>query len=148
VQGNDISNETPDRFLFVFEGLIATLPDKEARAKAAVLERLGRHKHAARCWRFDPHTTKRLWDLAWRHHYRFDIVTFKDPDFAEEIGKRMDHLALPVSSVFATTVPLLAQELSFMPSVAAVFDADPERRFSWGNRGRHVSDPSTFNPFA
>lgn len=140
MQGGDLSNRLPPRWLFVFENVLATVPDRRLLEwKAAV--RLRRWKRVANCYEMHPHVMKVIWDLVWRRDYRFDVVTFLGEDFAEALEKRLHREALPFSNLWAVTEETLAQRLAYMPDVMFVIHGDPSRHLAYGNRGLLVTDP-------
>jgi hypothetical protein len=137
MQGGDLSNEVAPRLLFVFENTIGTLPSKTAEARERTAVKFHRWRTAVDCWMIPPRSHALLWDVAWRYNYRFDVVTYRPAGFARELEKRLG-MDVPVSSVFSSSPALLARKLAFMPDVRFVYDADPERVFTYGGRGVHL----------
>lgn len=146
MQGGDLDNRLPPRWLFVFEGVIGEIePENLWRFKMSM--RLGRFKRAAAQWEVHPHVRKVLWDLMWRRDYRFDIVTFFGEDFARALEKQLDRESLPFSNLWAVTEDSLAKKLATMPDVQYVIHADPSHHLSYGNRGLLVTDPQKLSLF-
>ena len=144
MEDGDLSNETPPRFLFVFEGLLGKLPEVE-RAKERLFRRLGRHKKAVALWEIDDIGLKYMWDMAWRHNLQVDVVTFLP--YADALKARLDEENVPFGSVrHYACAEMLAWKLAYMPYVARIFYAEPPRRFMFGDRGVYMPDEAVFNP--
>lgn len=140
----DISGQLPPRWLFVWEGVVATLPpDREAPFKLAV--RLRQWKRAVAQYETHPHVAKVLNDLFWRRDYRFDVVTFLGPQYEQPIQDRLDRESLPFSNVWAVDERTLTQRLTFMLDVQYVVHADPARHLTYGPRGLLVTDPGALH---
>lgn len=143
MEKGDISGTPTPRLLFVFESLLGVPPHSSKGLVYAGAKMLGRSKLAAAQWDLDPVMVQQLWDLFWRHNYRFDIVTFKGHDFAVALYERLEQLNVPVSNVLSfPSAEALAKGLAYMPDVVTVYDGDPARRMTYGSKGRYVSDPS------
>lgn len=144
MQGGDLSNRLPARWLFVYEGVIANVPpERIGEYRRAVATR--RWKRAAACWQTEPHVQKVIWDLVWRRDFRFDVVTFMGEHMAEAVELQMQHEALPFSNCWPTSESDLATRLAYMPDVQFVVHADPSRRLAYGNRGLLVTEPGALN---
>lgn len=138
MQHGDISNEVAPRLLFVFEGTVAA-PSSTAAEKMEKLHiRLRRWDKAVECWEISERSYALLWDCTWRHNFRFDIVTYRPAGFAVALKERLNVEGLPVGNIWATTPARLSKRLAFMPDVAAVYDADATRLFTYGGRGVHL----------
>ena len=144
MQGGDISNETPPRFFFVFEGLIGTLPEK-AKTTERRSVKLKRFTKAAALWEIDDQAMSYIWDMAWRHHLAVDVVTFLP--YHEELRIRLDDENVPYANLRHYASPdTLAMRLGYMPYVARIFYAHPERQFIFGDRGVFLDREATFDP--
>lgn len=144
MEGGDLSNSLPPRWLFVFEGVIGRLPLEKARA-ARLWARAGQWRRVAELYEVEPHVQKVIWDLTWRRDYRFDIVTFYGEPFAAALEKRLSRESLPFSNLWAVDEDTLAQRLVYMPDVQYVIHADPARHLSYGPRGLLVTEPGALN---
>ena len=146
MEGGDLSNVTPPRFLFVFEGLIGRL-DSVAAKKEQMYRRLKRHKKAAACWAIEPVAVSYLWDMAWRHKLAVDLVTYLP--YSDELEERMEKEHLPFASVLAFESPEeLCQRLAYMPYVHRIYFSEPRRPFIFGDRGEYVDSSSVFDPLS
>ena len=140
MQGGDLSNELPPRFVFVLEGLIASVPAKQVRAQRLDLK-LHRWKHAVDRLEWNTYALSTMWNTVWRLGIRFDVATFTSTEegWLTALRDRLDLENVPVSTVHAYKTPQeLALKLAYLPDVRAVFDAAPERALVYGNRGRSV----------
>lgn len=143
VEKGDISGQPTPRLLFVFEGLLGIPPHRTKGLVFVGARAFGRQSLAVAQWDLDPVMVQQLWDLFWRHSYRFDVVTFMGPQFAVALHQRLEQLNVPISHVITYPTPdALASALAVMPDVAAVYDGDPHRKMAFGSKGRYVSDPS------
>lgn len=140
MQNGDLSNRLPPRWLFVWEGVIATVPTELAAAHSRAC-RMRRIKKAVSCYQTHPHVMKVIWDLYWRRDFRFDVVTFLGDDWADSIERRLNDEGMPFSNVWAVDEASLAKRLAYMPDVLYVVHADPGHLLAYGNRGLLVTDP-------
>lgn len=146
MQGGDLSDRLPPRWLFVFEGVLANVPPARMREYRLAIK-FKRWKRAANRFEVEPHVAKVLWDLYWRRDYRFDVVTFLGEDMGEAIESMLDRYNVPLGNVMATEPDTLAKRLAFMPDVQYVVHADPSHHLSYGNRGLLVTDPDKLRLF-
>lgn len=140
VQGGDLDNRLPPRWLFVFEGVIGRVPAERAADYRRAM-RWSRFKRAANYFEIEPHVQKVIWDLVWRRDFRFDVVTFLGASFAEALETRLTRESLPFSNLWPVTEDSLARRLATMPDVLYVVHGDPSRHLTYGNRGLLVTDP-------
>lgn len=144
MEGGDISNITPPRFLFVFEGLLARLPE-EHQMKERIYRRLSRAAKAAALWEMEDIGLTYMWDMAWRHNLQVDVVTFLP--YHEALKERLDEEGVPYGNLRHYVAPeTLAMRLAYMPYVARIFYAEPARRFIFGDRGVYMPDEAVFDP--
>lgn len=144
MEGGDISNDTPPRFLFVFEGLIGRLPEEHQR-KERIYRRLSRWSKAVALWEMDEAGLMYLWDMSWRHNLQVDIVTFLP--YHEALKEMLDEEGVPYGNLRHYVAPeTLAMRLCYMPYVARIFYSEPPRRFMFGDRGVYMPDEAVFNP--
>lgn len=146
MEGGDLSNEAPPRFLFVFEGLIGKLPRGQEKRHARLC-RLHRHEKAAAMWEIDDQALSYLWDMAWRHHLQVDMVTFLEE--YEALKERLDDEGIPYGHLRHYASPdTLAVRLSYMPYVSRIYYAYPERPFVFGDRGVYTPEQRVFDPLS
>jgi len=136
MQGNDIGGEFVPRLVIVFEGLIGLLPTKTAEVKAQSLLRFNRYRRFVNQFEINDALAKRMWDVTWRYNMEVDVVTFTDPRVVAPLEKRLDKEDLPVRRVWFDEVSLLGRRIATMPQVAAIYDANPDHRFTFGSKGR------------
>lgn len=137
MEHGDLSNAVPPRFLFVFEGLIASVPTEQKPVELGLVQ-FRRWKRAARLWRIDEYALSVVWDHAWRHAASVDMVTFLPGPYAEAIAERLDSESVPYGNLIVTTPDILARRIVYMPDVQRIFYAQPERPFLFGDRGNYV----------
>ena len=140
MKGNDISNSVVPRLLVVFEGLLGFKDDPSTVTK--IRRRLGRKDIVTtEDWQMNEPMMHAVWDMVWRRGYTVDVVTFLGDEFATALTERFDDEGLPIGRVLSTKPNLLARKLAYMPDVAAVYDPEPSRRFTYGSKGVPM-DPS------
>lgn len=138
MEGGDISNDIAPRMIFVFEGVIGELPGPMAAAREKAALKAHRWGAAVKCWQISDRADMLLWDVAWRWNYRFSVVTYRPAGFAGALELRLNEENLPFSTVWATTPETMAKRMAFMPDVSHVFDSDPARLFTYGDRGHYL----------
>jgi hypothetical protein len=138
VQSGDISDQSSPRLIYVFDHTIGTLTPTAAKKRAFHL-RLHQWKRAAHCWEIDPHVVKVIIDIQYRTSYNVDLATYVDPDEAEHIEDRLGGVGLPYGNFFVTTIEEMTRVIVNRPNVAAVFDYDPARQFTYGSKSRSVA---------
>ncbi len=152
MKGGDIDGgRPPKRFLFVWEGLIATLPTENGIDHREWLAlKMHRWRTAADLWVANPLMLAQVWDLWTRYDHRCDVVVLtRPPEFADAVRQRLDDLDYPVRRVFHMEAPVLARQLARMPDVSRVFFGDPSFSFTFGRKGVFVPDGGRdFSPMA
>lgn len=144
----DISNEVQGRFLFVWDNLVAYIPNKALVAKEKASVRTHLWNSAVNCWEVNDMIERHLLDLAWRHHMPVDIVTHRPRGFAEALRDRLDKDDLPFGHVYSYSADQLAQRLPRMPFILRVFHGDANHSFKYGSAGRIVRHNGVgFSPF-
>lgn len=122
--------------LFVFEGLIATVTHPRWEA---FCRRTARWDKALTYWRFDTQVCDYMHDLMSRWNAVVEVLTWREPPFAELLYNRLWELDVPVrdvrSAVYRHASPWLATD----PRVSVVYDADPDHRFGYGFKAREFS---------
>lgn len=143
MQAGDLGTDLPPRMLFVFEDVVATLPDDRLRAVRA-------HRKAQRwgkligCYVPTPEIRDRLWDLVWRQGFVVDVVSLWLPAQCEPaLIAWVERHNLPVRNVMFAPLDELSRSLARLVDVKAVIHAEDDRPFAFGSRGRHVSQLST-----
>lgn len=133
----DISNVTAQRVVFLFEGTIGTLTTVAERRRRLYLK-AHQWKRAAHCWTIEPFLQKVLLDMAYRSPYNLDIATYLDPAEADHVEDRLEALALPFGHFFITDIEEMTRGIANRPDVAAIYDFDPSRAFTYGAKSRSV----------
>lgn len=135
MQSGDIGSEIAPRLIVVFEHTIGTLTPGAER-KRRLLLKAHQHRRAAACWTIDTHMTKVMVDWAYRTPYNIDVATFTEEDEAERIEQRLVGAGIPFGNFLVVTVEELARVHANMPHIAAIFDADPAHRWTYGSKSR------------
>lgn len=141
MQGGDISNQLPPRWIVVFEGVIGVHPTDADRTRYEWWAKSRAWKRAVDTFQLEPHASKVLWDMVWRRDMKFDVATFlPTPRAGRLVTDWLDRYNLPVSGVWSYHDPSqLGQQLAYLPDVYAVVHANENNRFTYGDRGMLVS---------
>lgn len=148
MRGGDLSNEVVPRAVLVFEGALGFIDRNDQRAFGRAIRRK-RWDDAAECWQLFDLMVTRIWYVATRLSVTLDVVTFAGPpEFGEALERRLqDAEELPVHRVWATTVELLCRKIAYMPDLAVIYDPEPSRQFTWGAKGRILTDINQLGAF-
>lgn len=140
MQGGDLSNRLPPRWLIVFEGVIAEHEHQSTRARYDFYIAARQWRRAINTFNLNIYTGKVLWDMTWRQDYKFDVATFLPGGKTDKhVAAWLDTWDVPYSNVRQYPSPAaLARALVTMPDVHAVIHADESSRFTYGHRGRLV----------
>ncbi|WP_188187600.1 hypothetical protein [Nonomuraea sp. SYSU D8015] len=135
MQGGDLSSEVLPTVLVVFETVIATPP------AAGPTRRWRKAKPpAADAFAWDQTAEAALWRLTLRADVNVELVTFMGEEVASSIREVLRTQNFPARTAWAADSPeALARQLAYMPYVSAVYDGDPVRQFTYGNRTRIVT---------
>lgn len=141
MRGGDLSNEVVPRVVCVFEGSLGFIDRKGQREFDRAIRRK-RWDDAAECWQLFDLMAARIWYVAARLSVTLDVVTFAGPpEFGEALERRLQDVEeLPIHHVWATTVELLSRKIAYMPDLAVIYDPDASRQFTWGGKGRVLTD--------
>lgn len=134
MEKGDISNEVAPRLLMVWEGLIAMPPKEPAKQR-----RFSRAKVDLLTYTVNEAVGKHIWDLTYRRHLSVDVATFLDKERLSDVEEWIEYHDLPLGNVIATTPARLSRQLAFMPTVAAIYDPNPDNVFMYGGKGRIVN---------
>lgn len=137
----DIANTPVARFLLVFEGLVATLPDAKARAKFDGYRKVHAYKRAVAQFVPNEMCSKVIWDTVWRRSYAVDVVTFLGDDMVDAVEARIEDWGLPVGRVWTEEKTLLARSLNYRPDIIGVFHTEPGDFAMYGSKG-YLVDPT------
>ncbi len=138
MQGGDLSNQLPPRWLVVFEGVIGVLPTTAEQRRFHWWTSTHAWRRAVDTFQLDEHTGKVLWDLTWRRSMKFDVATFlPGPKTGKHVEDWLEARNLPVANVRQYESPsALGKQLAYLPDVYAVVHNDPASEFTYGQRGR------------
>lgn len=141
MQGGDLSNAVPMRWVITWEECIARLPRRDERWYRTWVS-LGRWGRALGYWETEPHAVHVLSDLAVRMGRQFDVVTHlgEGRQLEEALTRRLEVDSVPASYVQAMSRDRMQRELVHRPEVVYVVHGGPFG--AYGSRGLHVDDPS------
>lgn len=139
VRGGDISNRVALRTIFIFEDLVAHVPNRKHDVYRALMK-IHQYRRAIDLFRADEYTLSHSHDMLWRYDFRFDVVTFLPDGCLRHIEKWLERKDFAYSHLkkYASAVELEGA-LASMPEVARVFYPASKGYFSYGHRGQGVS---------
>lgn len=139
----DIDNKVTPRLLLVFEGALGNLPKESERSHKRAMKR-GNWAKAVSLWKLNQELILRMWYVYRTLDKQIEIVSYLPEEFVEELALRLDQEAVPSSRVWASQPFLVARLTSFQPDISHIYDADPSRVFTYGSKGRILSNPNDF----
>lgn len=135
MEKGDLDNGMPPRILFVFNGLLGTIPENRER-RVDLLRRAGRFKAVAESYEINLMVRAKMHDLTWRRNWRCDVVLFDHEKVAAAMERRFDRLNLAVANVYASDGPRdLHDRLPYMPEVLYVVHGNEEWQYAFGHKG-------------
>jgi hypothetical protein len=135
MQGNDLSNATSPCIYVVWEGLIATTGE-ESRFQRYVKTR--RSEKALALYERHTRAVTAMWQVIRRGPFNVAVLTYLPPAVAALLPDRLTLDHVPFYEVLVTTPAAMAEQIPYMPWIAAVVDPDPSRALLYGSFGRHV----------
>jgi hypothetical protein len=139
MQHGDIANSPDGEVIYViWEGLLA-LPT--AQYSATRFRRRLRFRgpgHALDLYETHDLAVLRLWEL-WHQDQRVVVVTYLGERIAPALAERLEADAVPCGGLITTTVSQLASHIALDPGIRYIADPDPQRRFTYGSKGRTVA---------
>lgn len=136
MRGNDISNESPTRWMVTLDALLEpgqAIPKKNFRRS---------WEYVARNTRFETLNLGRIWRAADHHGLRFEMAVFEQPfEYCEALESNLDRLGVhPIFAVMGyRNRATLQSALAFRPDVRGVVDSRG-LAMMWGHRGMAVED--------
>lgn len=141
MEKGDISNEMAPALVMVFEGLLATPPLHKRRVLPFTQRGEVKMRRYVEQWELNEPMVHVIMDTVFRRKWAVDILTYMGDDFAAALEDRLDTTGIPYRYVLSFTPDRMARELPFRPDIAAIYDPDPSRRFTYGGKSR-LLDPS------
>jgi hypothetical protein len=134
MRGNDLSNASAPRYIIVWEGGMAHLPE-ESKAAYDRAVRLRRWWEAIACWMYNPSVINQIERLARNAEINIEIITWMGDDAAMAIQEDMEEINIPVRGVFASSPGQFSRDLAFLPDIAYIYDPDPGHVLTYGRKG-------------
>jgi len=143
LKGGDIAGpgEFAPRLLFLFEGLIATVPSENSRRHARAMKK-GRWDEVIDCYVTDSRMMARLWDLSWRYGYAVDLITFLPKEAEKPLKERSDAERWPFGWVTSVNPEYLSRQVANDPTVARIYVGNERDGVWFGGKTRWVPDPN------
>lgn len=130
--------EVAPRYVFVWEGLLARLPEGKEAAERRWLK-LKRWERAFRLWEWDPIMRNVISDSFYRRHIVVDVLITHELPFRDLVMQYMEQSFYEITRVLHR--PSLAEfekQLPHMPEVDLVLHGEADRPFLFGSKGRLV----------
>jgi hypothetical protein len=140
VRRGEIGTEAKQRVVFIWEGGVATLPDRyTVRVLERYKERLGLHDQALGYWKVSERSLSLMWTLFARTFYRIDIcVTSRGPGFTEALSKKILQENWPVEFVYHLSATDLGRSLAHAPDIRRVYYGLEGQRWFFGPNGYFI----------
>lgn len=137
MEKGQLGTEIQKRFIFIWEGTVAHLPDRPmVRNLEWSKRRLHLWDQAVGYWVLHDIAIKWMWTLLVRTDIRTDVcVTSRSDDFAQAVARRLERDGLPVRYVFADSPNSLGRRLPVMPDVDRVYFGLEHQRWAYGHKG-------------
>lgn len=139
MQHGDLSNVVTPRIVIVFEGAVGFLMNEYDKKYLKALKR-ERWWEAISYWKLNNQMLGRLWYLFAKKSVTLDVCTWMGEGMAEAIADLLNDNNIPVQSVWASTPDRLARELAYIPDISLIYDPDPDHVFTFGGKGRLLTD--------
>jgi hypothetical protein len=132
-----IGTDAEGRVFFVWEGLVAVLPDHRlVRGLERLATTTGQFRRAVDYWKVQDRALALMWSLNQRTPWRIDlVVTTRGPAFTKALSEKVTQENWPVRYVTYDTPQSLGRALSYMPDVQRVYYGLEEQRFAYGPHG-------------
>jgi hypothetical protein len=142
VEKGQLGTESQHRFIFIWEGTLAHLPEARPTRDLEWLNRkLKRWDRALSLWEIHDLAIKWLWSIMTRTDMRVDVcVTTRPAPFALALARKMEAENWPVRYVFAHTAAGLGRMLPHMPDVDRVYYGLEEQRWIYGPNGTFFNE--------
>ena len=124
-----------DKVLFVFEGLVGTLPER-SRQEARCIRRK-RWEWALDYWSFDYQVLDYI-NRTMQYH-DVEVVTWKPAGFAAVLHDRLWAAEVFVDATKSASYRSLSQRTATDTRVSLVYDPDPTHRWGYGFKAREFS---------
>lgn len=136
----ELGTETKRRVIFIWEGAVATLPDRyTVRMLERYKGRLGLYDQAVSYWEISERSLNLMWTLLARTFYRIDLcVTSRGPGFTQAVTKRVEKENWPVEYVYCAQASDLGRSLAHAPDVERVYYGLEQHRWVFGPHGYHI----------
>jgi hypothetical protein len=135
----ELSTSTVPRVYVVFENLLGILPDSRTKALEAIARKRRKWKQAVDYYQINRPTSQGIRDLYGRHDLKVNVITFIDPGFVDPIQEKLDSKNLFFGGVYYFTMESLLDDLTYDPSIKAVYDPDPSHALTYGSRGKYCT---------
>lgn len=135
MKSGTLSSAAQGRFLVVWDGLIVTLPDEQAKSRFKSYQRVNARGKAIREWVTNEISRRALLDLAYRRSYQVELATFLDPTYLQKIRSRVRGDQLPVSGVQSYTEKTLDEYVRTSVDIIGVVHPFSDRAFMFGSKG-------------
>jgi hypothetical protein len=141
MEKGQLGTQTQRRFIFIWEGAVASLPaGRVVRDLEWIKRRMGLFDAAVKYWEVHSWCLATMWSLMARTDRRIDLcVTTRQPEFAKAVGRRAERENWPVRYVFCESPQGLGRLLPQMPDVDLVYYGLEEQRWAYGPSGYHIT---------
>lgn len=137
MEKGQLGTEVPRRVIFIWEGVVAHLPDQYViKTLERYKGRLGLCHQALSYWQVNDLAVQAMWSIHQRSPMRIDLcVTSRGELFTKAVGQLATERNWPVRYVFCEAPEALGRLLPTMPDVDRVYYGLEGQRYAYGPQG-------------
>jgi hypothetical protein len=139
MEKGQLGTQVQRRIIFIWEGVLAELPDHRAVHQLEWIDRqLGRWDTAVSRWEINHNALNWMWAILARTEFRVDVVvTTRPPSFSQALAKLSDRNNWPIRYIANETAQGLGRLLPAMPDIDRVYYGREDQRWAYGPHGVH-----------
>lgn len=146
MEGNDIASFTPLFQGVVFDGLLASPPQKSKAVLANIQKRRDDWDSVLRLWQPHELPLKALSDCVNRLGLGTDVYTFLHPDAVDAIDRWLVRKGISTPVYYYESPAMLEYDLRFSRAVRIIYTSDEETAKVLGIRATVVSPDKAWTP--
>lgn len=131
----DLATWVDHRICVVLEGILAQVPEPTVTQRGVLRKtRIQEWAHPD-TWTWSVHSIKVLNDKARRHSLPIDVVTFIDPEVADQAGEWMMKYDVLFSTCTYYDFKWFCESVIWRPDLHLIVDSEPDRLQHYGAKG-------------
>lgn len=145
MQGNDLASFSPISQATMFEGVLASEPEKLAKVRSRVALTAKNWEHYMFFWKANEIPIKHAIDLINRHNVGIVVYTLLPDYLVESIEKWLLRKGISTTVTAYKSIEELAYDLRFFPSIQKVYTANEEHAKTIGFRSTVVTPKTAWS---